>query len=317
MVANRVNLPFTGIRTFGRSPLVTDLDRIDADIAVYGVPFDLGTQYRSGARFGPNGIREGSSLCRLSPHWVYDHEDDEAYFGPDWRIVDCGDADMIHGDVETCFENVRKTVRQIVSSGAIPFGMGGDHAVTIPILQALESVGPFTVVQFDAHLDFVDNVAGQKNGQGSPMRRASELSYVSGLAQLGIRGTGSSSATDFADAKRYGSLILSADQIREIGIEETLGRIPKSQRYYVTIDIDGMDASVAPGTGTPSPGGFHYPEVRKLLKGISEMGDIIGCDLVEVAPQYDHSEITVQLAAILMRDVMAFILKKKERARAA
>lgn len=314
MTVKKLNLPFTGIRSFGRTPIVTNLDELDADIAVYGMPFDLGTQYRAGARFGPNGIREGSCLCQFSPHTSYDHDDDTTYFGPQWKIVDCGDVDMLHGDVDACFTNIRQMVRKIVSRGAIPFGLGGDHAVTIPVLQALDNIGPFAIVQLDAHLDFVNDVAGQKNGQGSPMRRASEMGYIQGMAQLGIRGTGSSSVSDFADAKAYGSVILSVEQIRSIGIAETLRRIPASANYYITIDIDGMDASVAPGTGTPSPGGFYYPEVRKILKGIAEKGNIIGCDLVEVAPHYDHSEITSQLAAMILRDLMAFILKRKERA---
>jgi agmatinase len=311
MAYTKVGLPFGGIRTFSRAPLVMDLDELDADIAVFGIPFDLGTQYRSGARFGPNGIREGSSLCRVSPHIVFDHEDDEAYHGPDYKIVDCGDVDMLHGDTEFCFENIREFVRKIISQNAIPAAMGGDHAITTAILQALDNIGSFVVVQIDAHLDFVDNIAGQKNGQGSPMRRASELSYVTGMAQLGIRGSGSSSMSDFADAKAYGSVILSTNQVRDIGIEETLLRIPQSEQYYVTVDIDGMDAAIAPGTGTPSPGGFHYPELRRLLKGVSKKGSIIGFDIVEVAPQYDQSEITTQLAAVIMRDLMSFILKER------
>jgi agmatinase len=115
---------------------------------------------------------------------------------------------MLHGDTEFCFENIREFVRKIISKNAIPAAMGGDHAITTAILQALDSIGSFTVVQIDAHLDWVDNIAGQKNGQGSPMRRASELPYVNGMAQLGIRGSGSSSMSYFKDAKEYGSVIM-------------------------------------------------------------------------------------------------------------
>ena len=309
----KLNLPFTGISSFSSTPIVVDLNELQADIAVYGMPFDLGTQYRSGARFGPRGIREGSRLCSVSPKTAYDHEEDEHYFGPDWTIVDCGDADMVHGDLEQCFDSIRDMVRAITAKGAIPAGMGGDHSVTIAALEGLADQGPFTVIQFDAHLDFVDDRHGQKNGQGSPMRRAAEMSHVNGMAQLGIRGTGSSGYQDFVDAKDYGSVILSVQQIREIGIEETLKRIPQDDNYYVTIDIDGMDAPLCPGTGTPSPGGFYYNETRALLKGIAAKGAIIGFDMVEVAPVYDHSEITTQLAARMMVDVMAFILKEKEK----
>jgi agmatinase len=310
----RLNLPFTGIPSFGRVPIVTDLDSIDADVAVIGFPFDLGTQYRSGARFGPKGIRDGSVLCIMSPESAYDHETDEDYFGPQWRIVDCGDIDMVHGDLEQCFDNARDAIRQIVARGAMPVTLGGDHSITIPILEALSDQGPFGIIQFDAHLDFVDERHGQKNGQGSPMRRASEMEHVTGMAQLGIRGTGSSRRNDFEDAREYGSVILSTAQIRELGIPKTLDMIPKCERYYVTIDIDGMDASVAPGTGTPSPGGFFYPEIFRLLKGVAGLGEIVGFDITEVAPMYDPTEVTSQLAARIVTDFMGFILKQRESA---
>ncbi len=308
----RLNLPFTGIPSFGRVPIVTDIDSLDADIAVIGFPFDLGTQYRSGARFGPKGIRDGSVLCLLSPNTAYDHETDEDYFGPQWRIVDCGDIDMVHGDLEQCFDNARDTIKKIVAKGAMPVTLGGDHSITIPVLESLAEFGPFGVIQFDAHLDFVDERHGQRNGQGSPMRRASEMAHVTSIAHLGIRGTGSSGRQDFDDARAYGSVILSTEKIRELGIQATLDRIPKCDRYYVTIDIDGMDSSIASGTGTPAPGGFFYPEIFHLLKGIAGLGEIIGFDLTEVAPMYDTSEVTSQLAARIVTDFMGFILKQRE-----
>lgn len=308
-----LNLPFTGIPSFCRFPVAPDLASLDADVAVLGVPFDFTTQYRPGARFGPRGIRDSSMLCMVGPQGAYDPERDEVYLGPPWRIVDCGDVDMVHGDVAQCLANTRAAVERIAATGAMVVGLGGDHAVTIPILDGLAARGPFGLIQFDAHLDFVDDRHGQKFGQGSPIRRASEMDHVTAIAQLGIRGQGSSSRQDFEDARAYGSLILSPRQIRKMGIPALLERLPKCERYFVTIDIDGMDASVAPGTGTPSPGGFFYDEIQEMLEGIAGLGEIVGFDLTEVAPVYDPSERTTQLAARIVADFIGFILKERER----
>ena len=293
--------------------MAPDLASLDADVAVLGVPFDFTTQYRPGARFGPRGIRDSSMLCMVGPQGAYDPERDEVYLGPPWRIVDCGDVDMVHGDVAQCLANTRAAVERIAATGAMVVGLGGDHAVTIPILDGLAARGPFGLIQFDAHLDFVDDRHGQKFGQGSPIRRASEMDHVTAIAQLGIRGQGSSSRQDFEDARAYGSLILSPRQIRKMGIPALLERLPKCERYFVTIDIDGMDASVAPGTGTPSPGGFFYDEIQEMLEGIAGLGEIVGFDLTEVAPVYDPSERTTQLAARIVADFIGFILKERER----
>ncbi len=308
-----LNLPFTGIPSFARFPIATDLTALDADVAVLGVPFDLTTQYRPGARFGPRGIRDSSMLCMVGPDGAYDPERDDIYLGPPWRIVDCGDVDMIHGDVAQCHANTRAAVEQIAASGAMVVGLGGDHAVTIPILEGLAAQGPFGLIQFDAHLDFVDDRHGQRMGQGSPIRRASEMAHVTEIAQLGIRGTGSSSRQDFEDARAYGNLILSPRQIRNMGIPALLQQLPRCERYFVTIDIDGMDASVAPGTGTPSPGGFFYDEVQEILEGIADLGEVVGFDLTEVAPIYDPTERTTQLAARMITDFIGFILKAREK----
>lgn len=310
---NRLNLPFVGIPSFCRAPVETDISKLDADAAVFGIPFDQATQYRAGARFGAKGIRDGSALHRISPNSVYDPERNETYFGDRWRIVDCGDVDMVHGDLKTCHDNIRETVRDIAATGALPVAMGGDHSVTIPLLEGLADQGPFGIIQIDAHLDFVDSIGGQQRGQGSPMRRAAEMDHVTGMAQLGIRGSGSSSQSDFEDARAYGSVIKSVNEIRKIGIEATLDAIPQCDKYYVTFDIDGMDAPLVPGTGTPSQGGFLYPEMNLLLEGIAKKGEIIGFDMVEVAPDYDPTGNTGMLASLLMQNFLGFILKERER----
>ncbi len=309
----KLDLPFTGITSFYKFLVAEDLEAFDADVGILGIPLDITTQYRPGARFGPRGIRESSVLFAPGAEGSYDPEAHETYLGPPWRLVDCGDVDMVHGDLEQCFDNVRAAVRTISGRGGLVVGIGGDHSVTIPILEGLAEQGPFGLIQFDAHLDFVDQRHGQRNGQGSPIRRASEMDHVTTIVQLGIRGSGSSTPQDFAAARAYGSVIMGPRRIRELGVAATLAEIPPCERYYVTIDVDGMDPAIACGTGTPSPGGFSYDEMRELLEGAAALGEIVGFDFTEVAPVYDPSELTTQISARVILDFIGFILKQRER----
>jgi len=315
MAADRLNLPFTGITSFCKLPVQTDLDRLDADVAILGAPFDMGTQYRSGTRFGPRAIRQASALYALRGVGYYDHEFDTVFL-KGVRIVDCGDVDMIHMRPDACLRNIEEAVRQIVVRGALPVVLGGDHSVPIPIMRALHDRGPLYVVQIDAHLDFVDERFGVREGHGNIMRRVAEMPHVEGFAQVGVRGPGSSDPSDFADAKRMGSLIIGPREFRRNGPAGVLARIPSGKRYYVTIDIDGFDASLAPGSGSPSLGGLDYYDVTDLLRGLATKGDVVGFDFVEVAPQYDPTEVTAQLAARVILDFLGAIFYERQRRRA-
>ena len=297
----RLNLPFVGLCSFGKYPYQPDWSAIDADFAVLGAPFDFGTQFRAGARFGPRGIREASTLFSFGHAGAYDHEDNLTYLAADEvRIVDIGDADIVHTDTVKSHTNIETGVRAILAAGATPIVLGGDHSVNIPCINAFSDEEPFHLVQIDAHLDFVDERHGVKCGHGNPMRRAAEKSYVTGLSQIGIRNVSSTAKDGYDDARRMGSDIQSVRQFRAIGVAGMLNRIPADQRYYVTIDIDGFDPSIAPGTGTPSHGGFLYYEILELLDGLTKQGNVIGVDLVEVAPDYDQSGSTTTLAAQML-----------------
>ena len=171
--------------------------------------------------------------------------------------------------------------------------------------------GPFHVLQIDAHLDFVDERHGVRYGHGNPMRRAAEKPYVTGLTQLGIRNVSSTARDGYEDARAMGSDILSVRQVRKLGREAVLARLPKGARVYVTIDIDAFCPSIAPGTGTPSHGGFLYYEVLELLQAVTKSHEIIGLDLVEVAPDYDPTGSTSILAAQLLMNVLGFIFHER------
>ena len=307
--AGRLNLPFVGIATFGKYPYVEDWSKIDADVAVLGAPLDMGTQWRSGARFGPRGIRDASTLFAFGHAGAYDHEDDATYLDGA-RIVDLGDADIVHTDQEASHRSIEDGVRAILAAGALPVVLGGDHSVNIPCINAFSEQEPIHVVQIDAHLDFVDERHGVRYGHGNPMKRASEKSYVTGLSQFGIRNVSSTAKEGYEDARAQGADILSVRQFRALGPEGALERVPAGKRYYLTIDIDGFDPSIAPGTGTPSHGGFLYYEILEFIAGLAKRGDIVGIDLVEVAPDYDPTGMTSILAAQLLLNTVGRILAK-------
>ena len=309
----RLNLPFVGICTFGKYPYVSDWDSINADVAVMGAPFDFGSQFRTGSRMGPRGIREASTLFSFGHAGAYDFEDDITYLPSDsTKIVDIGDADIIHTDTIKSHANIKFGVQKILSAKAIPVVMGGDHSINIPCIDAFENEDPIHVIQIDAHLDFVDERHGVRYGHGNPMRRASEKKYVSGLTQIGIRNVSSTAKDGYIDAREKGSKIFSVRHLRQMGINKILNEIPQNKRYYLTIDIDAFDPSIASGTGTPSHGGFYYYEVLELIDGIIKQGSVVGLDLVEVAPDYDLTNSTSTLAAQLLMNTIGRILHHKK-----
>jgi len=310
----RLNLPFVGISTFGKYPYQEDWDNIQADVAILGAPFDFGSQFRSGSRMGPRGIREASTLFSFGHAGAYDHEDDIIYLPSEsTRIVDLGDADIIHTDTIKSHQNIKYGVKKILKAKAIPIVLGGDHSVNIPCIDAFENEAEFHLIQIDAHLDFVDERHGVRFGHGNPMRRASEKNYVTGMTQIGIRNVSSTAKDGYIDARSKGSSIFSVRQYRKMGIDKIIDNIPKNKNYYITIDIDAFDPSIAPGTGTPSHGGFYYYEILELLDMIIQRGEVVGMDLVEVAPDYDLTFSTSTLAAQLLMNAIGRILHYKKK----
>jgi agmatinase len=311
----RLDLPFVGHCTFGKFPPLLDWEKLSespADFAVLGVPNDMGTQWRSGARMGPRSVREASTLYSFGHKEVYDADTDETYAYGD--VVDVGDVDIVHTDIMTSHNRTQKAVELILNAGKTPFIIGGDHSITAPHCAALAKLGkPITLIQIDAHLDFVDERHGVRYGHGNCMRRCLEMPHIAKMIQLGIRGVSSTAKNGFDDAKRMGSTILSVRKVREIGVEAVAQMIPSDSLIYISIDIDGLDPSIAIGTGTPSHGGFLYYEVKDLLnKIIARSKRLVGLDLVEVSPPYDNGQVTATLAARLLLDAMGFANAKQQ-----
>jgi agmatinase len=312
-----LNLPITGICSFGKYPIAADIGKLKADMAVLGIPCDIAVGFLSGARLGPRRIREASTQYARGDAGFYDPERNEVYLAAPDRIVDCGDSDIVTGDIEATIANAAQSVKGIADSGAIPVVMGGDHSVSIPVSRGIAGIGPVHVIQFDAHLDWSRGAGPQQYTNGTPMRHMSTMAHITGMTQIGMRGFGSSTRADYDEARAWGSDIITGREALELGATGLIDRIPAGKKYYVTIDIDALDMAEAPGVASPVPGGLSYSLLVRLLEAIAKKGEVVCFDLVEVAPQYDPSGATPRMAALIMLHFMGFILKNRENKNAA
>jgi agmatinase len=300
---------FTGIPSFARAPFTLP-HTVEADAAVLGVPYDEGSGFRPGTRFGPRAIRESSlryAFFGLGPgkrgYWDLDLGRRRL---TQLRLVDCGDVDIVALDLEGNFQRITDAVATVTTQGATPIVLGGDHSITFPAVRGLQHGGPLSLVHIDAHLDYRDDVGGIRLGHGCAIRRIAELPFVQEIVSLGIRGL-RADEDDLEAARARGNRVIPAAAIRRAGVAAALAEVPGSQRIYVTLDIDALDPGVAPGTGTPDPGGLSYMEIRDLLQGIARKGRVVGFDLVEVNPWLDPTGITPLTAAQLIVEFMASI----------
>ncbi len=294
-------------QSFLGHPVVTDLDTLDAHVAVLGIPF--GKPYRPSGMAnsqseGPAAVRAASRRILLAP----DHYDFDlggpVLDGRDVKIVDCGDAAADMNDHDAHYRNAEVAVRKIVAAGAMPIVIGGDHGVPIPVFKGIEDLGPVTLVHVDAHLDWRDEVNGEPEGYSSPIRRASEMDHIGGIYQIGMRAVGSARIEEVEAARAYGAHIYTSYDVHDNGIESVLADIPDGQNYYLTIDADGVDPSVMPGTLALAPGGLTYHQMRKLIHGLVAKGRVVGMDVVEIAPVNDVNQLTCIAAGRMICNVI-------------
>jgi agmatinase len=294
--------------TFMRLPHVTDPRGLD--VAIIGVPFDGGTSYRPGARYGPREIRNQSSLIRLYSYFQRVAPFDRL------NVADAGDIDAPPVSIEKCYDVVEARIGAIADAGARPLVIGGDHSISLPVLRALaRRHGPLAVVQLDAHVDTWDEYFGGKYFHGTPFRRAIEEGVVDGgrFIQVGIRGP-MYGEDDFAFHREHGITVVDIDQVKDRGIGWAVAEIRRvvTGAAYMTFDIDSVDPAFAPGTGTPEIGGFTSHEAQRLVRGLAGLA-LVGGDIVEVAPPYDGpGQITSVLAANLMFEFLCALAKSAE-----
>lgn len=296
--------PYSGIATFGRMRHTRDLSGVD--VAVVGIPYDGATSYRSGARFGPRAIREQSLLL-----WGYNNALRTAPF-EQLRVVDYGDIDVVPVDVVATHQAIEREVGTILSRGAAVIALGGDHSITLPLLRAHHKKhGPLAVVHFDAHPDTWDREFGdRKYSHGTPFRRAIEEGVIdtNAYVQIGIRGP-TAGPQDYVDAQGLGARMITLDDALARGTSAVVNEVRErigTRAVYVTLDIDAADPAFAPGTGTPEVGGFTSHQLLQMVRGLQGMR-LVGFDLVEVSPPFDHGGITAILAANLVFEYLSLL----------
>jgi guanidinobutyrase len=288
--------------TFMRLPHVEDPQGLD--VAIIGVPYDGGTSYRPGARLGPREIRSQSSLIRS-----YSYFQKVAPFDR-LNVADVGDVDAPPVSIEKCYEAVEARIAAILAAGARPIVIGGDHSISLPVLRALaKKHGPLALVQIDAHIDTWDEYFGEKYFHGTPFRRAIEEGIIDGrrFIQVGIRGP-MYGEEDFEFHRKHGITMIDIDQVKDRGIPWVVGEIRRvaTGSAYMTFDIDGIDPAFAPGTGTPEIAGLTVPQALEIIRGAHGL-NIVGCDLVEVAPPYDPFGTTALLGANLAYELLCVL----------
>lgn len=297
-------------RTFYSCPPCEDLDDLDADIAFVGMPFDQATFGRPGARFGPDGLRDARGYSYLGYGGMEFDKEAAGYFDSDTgtellagvTMADCGNVTVVPSDVLENFKKLTTSVETIVKRGAFPVVVGGDHAITFPVVRGLSTFGPLDIVHFDAHMDYTHETQGVLYTHGSPIRRCRELPYVRNISSIGIR---KESRKVYDEAIADGNLVITTRRFKELGPQAAIDLVPASENMYVTIDIDVLDPTHAPGTGTPEVGGLYYEELRDSLVHLAGKHRIVAFDMVEVAPPYDHAETTTMVASRLIIDLLS------------
>ena len=290
---------FSGIATFMRLPHIPRPQELD--IALIGIPYDGGTTYRPGPRFGPRHVREQSAIIRpwnpvlnLNPFDQY-------------RIADYGDLSINPLSIEDTFQRITAQLDDVLKAGARTVCVGGDHSILLPILRSIHKrFGPVGLIQFDAHNDTWGGYFGSPHSHGTPVRRAIEEGLLVGkdVLQIGLRGQ-VYSKDDFAFGHQHGFSVVTSEAFHKGGIPlvarylKKLGKRP----VYITLDIDVVDPAFAPGTGTPQVGGFSSIQILELVRSLRGL-NLVGCDLVEVSPPFDTGEITSLLAANLLYELL-------------
>jgi guanidinopropionase len=287
-------------------------DPSDLDVAMFGVPFDLGSSFRTGSRHGPAQIREMSRLIK-QVHYPSMQEPFN-----DFKIADVGDAPVNSLDIEESLDRIHAFVDNICSKGAVPLAAGGDHTISLPILRAIAKDAPVSMIQIDAHADVLDEMLGKKYANGTPFRRAIEEGLLDPkrIVQIGLRGS-LFHKDDHKWAKEQGITQINIDQFYKLGIEGVVNIIKetvKDTATYLTFDMDVIDPAFAPGVGGLEPGGLTSREAQLLLRNLTEF-NIIGADINEVSPPYDASGNTALLAANLMFEILCLLtgtIKRRE-----
>ena len=300
---------FAGPSTFARLPEIRDVEK--CDIAIVGIPFDAGTSFRPGARFGPQSVRQASRHLRTNYHPNYNVEPFKAL-----QVADAGDLVCNPFKIDEAIKQIEKGAYELLNKVDGLISIGGDHTIAFPLLKAINKKfkGPVALVHFDAHLDTWDTYFGAPFTHGTPFRRAREenLFLDNASMHVGIRGP-LYSKDDLKNDADFGFKIVHCDEFQSQGIDKIVKRIKDrvgDNPLYLSIDIDVLDPAFAPGTGTPEIAGMTSREMVNVLRGLSGL-NLISADVVEVSPAYDHAEITSLSAATIIYELINLFAKRK------
>ena len=298
--------PFMGIPSFMRLPVTRELK--DVDVAILGVPFDSGTSYRTGTRFGPRKIREASLMI-----WGHNSTLNVTPLKK-LKVVDYGDVSVVPTSIEHTMTAITETASGIIETGTMLITLGGDHSIALPLLRAhARKHGPVSLVHIDAHIDTWEaEFEAVPYSHGTPFRYALQEGLVreGEYMQIGIRGP-VSNENDYADARELGARIVTIHEVMEKGVQAVLKEAHERMKgpVYVTVDIDSVDPAYAPGTGTPEVGGLSSYQLLQLVRGLHGL-NLIGFDLVEVSPPFDHGDITSILASNVAFEYLSLLALK-------
>ncbi|HUV15191.1 MAG TPA: arginase family protein [Pelolinea sp.] len=297
--------------TFANFPYCPDLAKIDADIAILGIPF--GSAYES--KLPPHSLNAPKVIRRESNRYpddpiAWDFDLDGTLVGPGrGTVVDCGDLPGSQNNAEENRKTSDTAIRQILNLGSIPVILGGDDSIPIAVMHAYEGQEPFYVLQLDAHIDWRDEVNGIRDGYSSTMRRASEMPWVKGIVQVGARGAGSARESEYQAALDYGARFVISRQFHHEGLNSVLKLIPDSSRCFITMDFDALDPSIMPAVGAPTPGGLYYQETIEFIHAISKRSKIVGVCLVELVPEADFNNLGVITAMRVVWNVIGVLAR--------
>ena len=291
-------------------PIIGDIENIDADIAILGVPFGMPYETESMANDqsrAPDTIRQFTSKTDI--RYTRNHYDWDLH-GPllddrDIKVVDCGNVTADTSNHQEHYLRAEQVARKIFSNETTLITLGGDHGIPIPILRALDVFNKkITLIQIDAHIDWRHEINGETQGYSSTIKRASEMPWIGDIFQIGLRGIGSARTQEVEEARAYGAKLIDAYEMHDVGMDSILDRIPAGGPYYLTIDADGLDPTIMPAVISQTPGGLSWVQIRKFIHGLVNKGKVLGMDLVEIAPSYDVGNITMVHAERLICNFM-------------
>ena len=300
------------LKSFLDLPVISDWAKLTHQAVVFGAPFGKPynpDQFPNNQSTAPGRLRDASPRILVDPQAVDSDLSSDSTLAS-ISVADGGDIPLNNNNIDQHYAEIESAVRYLIEKGIFPVSIGGDDGITNPVLRGLDSLNDLTIIQIDAHMDWKNERFGEKDGYSSPMRRASEMAHVSAIHQVGIRSYGSATEKDISDAKNWGVQIYLAKDIHEKGIDWFLNSLPNSGKFFITLDVDGLDPSILPGTVALSPGGLDWRQTVACFEGISKKGKIIGLNIVELAPKNDINQISMIVVGRLILKCLMLELSK-------